>query len=164
MATLWGRIFRWRAACPYCGSRFARLEFFRSGRRRCGACDAMLKPAEPANWLGNLAFGVPLGLALVVVMTYVTIHGAPTRREKLAVAAAVAVILFIQHVVATWAWPYITPFAPIVRQCWNCKMELVHRYANCPRCGAQPNPLPKLRAARVIPCGSVGSPATSDSA
>jgi DNA-directed RNA polymerase subunit RPC12/RpoP len=159
-----GGLLRWRAACPYCGSRFARREYLHSGRRRCGGCDAWLKPAEPANMLGNLAFGVPLGLALFGVMLYVQTVGAPTLEDKLKVAGVVIIILGVQFAIAAWVWPFITPFETLLWKCWNCQIELMHRYAICPRCGAPPKPVPRMRQARVIACGSDESPARSGSA
>src|SRR5688500_11744908 len=116
---------RWRATCPYCGSQFARREYLHSGPRRCGACDARLKPAEPANTYGNLAFGVPLGLSVVAVLFYAQVVGAPTLKDKLIIAAVIALLFAVHLGVGFWAWPFITPFAPMPRQCWRCGYEMV---------------------------------------
>ena len=164
MAQRRSTLLRWRAACPYCGSRFPRSEYFHSGPRRCGGCDATLKPAEPANMLGNLAFGVPLGLAVFALITYLGVAGAPTIRAKVTIAVVVVVLLAIYFGFAAWVWPFITPFAATLWRCWNCRVELVHRFPLCPRCGAPSRMAPTVRAGKVIPSGSDGSPATLDSA
>jgi hypothetical protein len=158
-----GGILRWRAECPYCGSQFARREYFHSGQRRCGGCGALLKPAEPANMMGNLFFGIPLGLAIVSVMFYLQAHGAPTIEAKLKIALAIAAILVVFLGVAAWAWPIITPFEPPLSRCWHCNIELVHRFPLCPRCNAPAQPLPQVHVAQLRACGSDESPATPGS-
>ena len=155
------QLLRWRAACPYCGSRFARREYFHTGQRRCGGCGALLKAAEPANMLGNLAFGIPLGLAIVSVIFYLQMYGAPTMREKLIVAGVIAAILIVHLVVGAWAWPFITPFQTPLWRCWYCNVELVHRFPRCPQCRAPAQALPRVHIARIKACGSDESPATA---
>jgi hypothetical protein len=110
----------------------------------------MLKPAEPANMIGNLAFGIPVGMAIVAVGLYLTIVGAPTTRAKLTVAAVVVLILGVETMLSSWAWPFVTPFEAMRRRCWHCGWDLLHRYTPCPRCAAPPKPVPKIRAGRVI--------------
>ena len=117
----------------------------------------MLKPAEPANMIGNLVFGIPLGIAISAVLLYASIVGAPTLRAKLVIAGVVVAILAVETVVAVLIWPFITPFEPMRRRCWHCGWDLLHRFTPCPRCGAPPRPVPTMRAARVItPSGSAG--------
>ena len=143
-----------------------RSEYFRSGQRRCGACDATLKPAEPANMLGNLVFGVPLGLSIfVLIAVFAEPDGPMTMESKLKLAAAILAVVALFSGVAAWAWPFGTPFEASLWQCWNCRLELVHHFPICPRCNAPSRSAPtKPRAARVIPSGSGESPATSGSA
>ena len=109
--------------------------------------------------IGNLAFGVPLGLSVVSVMLYLQIHGAPTMKEKLIIGVAVAAILVVWFGIAAWAWPIITPFESPLWRCWYCNVELVHRFPLCPRCNAPAQPLPRVHIARLRACGSDGSPA-----
>ncbi|MEA2710133.1 MAG: hypothetical protein QOF78_2734 [Phycisphaerales bacterium] len=114
--------------------------------------------------IGNLVFGVPLGISIVAVMIYLQIFGAPTLEAKLKVAAVVALIFIVDLGLAALLWPFVTPFESPLWKCWNCDVELIHRYALCPRCGAPPKPVPQVRAARVMACGSDESPARADSA
>jgi hypothetical protein len=118
--------------------------------------------------IGNLAFGIPLGLSVVGFMTYLGVAGAPTPEAKLRLAAVVVVFLAIYFGIAAWVWPFITPFAATLWQCWSCRVELVHRFPLCPRCGAPsrgaPSPTTTPRIGKVIPSGSDESPATSGSA
>jgi len=115
--------------------------------------------------LGNLLFGVPLGFSVVGLMTYLAVAGAPTLEAKLTLATIVVVFLAVFFGVAAWAWPFITPFAATLWQCWHCRVELVHRFPLCPRCGAPSAAAPtKVRVGAVIPCESDESPATSGSA
>ena len=114
--------------------------------------------------IGNLVFGIPLGLTVLCILTYIGSAGAPTLEAKLTLAAVIIVVVGAQLLLGLWAWPYITPFAPPLWRCWNCQIELVHRFPLCPNCNAPSKPVANLRAAHVIPSESVGSPAIADSA
>jgi hypothetical protein len=100
--------------------------------------------------IGNLAFGIPLGLSVVSIMFYLQVFGAPTMQAKLTIAAAIAGMLIVYFGIAAWAWPFITPFEAPLWRCWHCGVELVHRFPLCPRCNAPAQPLPKLHVARLL--------------
>jgi len=116
--------------------------------------------------LGNLFFGVPLGLSIVGFMTYLGVAGAPTMQAKLALLAVVVVFIAVYLGIASLAWPIITPFEATLWRCWNCSVELTHRFPLCPRCGAPSRAAPTRppRVGQVIPSGSDESPTTSGSA
>ena len=101
--------------------------------------------------LGNLFFGVPLGLSIVAIMVYVQVNGAPTMEARLKLAAVTIVLLAVFFGVAAWVWPFITPFEATLWRCWHCNVELTHRFPLCPRCGAPSRAAPAttVRAARV---------------
>ena len=170
--SLLARAVRWRSRCPYCDGVFARSEYFHAGPRRCGGCGATIKPAEPWNTCGNVAFGVPIAFGVVAVAIVGLAVGIETVGRALVVLAMCGVV-FALGIAAGWiVCPYITPFTPVPRTCGRCGYDRrgIGR-APCPECGTPPvadklretklraAPAPSLLRARAN--GSAGSPATA---
>src|SRR5438034_3231640 len=114
---------RYRARCPFCGARLSPSEFFHSGQRRCGCCDALIMPEPRLNNITNLIAGVTVA-GMILAMVGLIVLLSPSNSIALAVTlVGLALIAWITAVVGRYYFPFVTPFVPAPtppRLCEQC--------------------------------------------
>ena len=127
---------KYRACCPNCSEKFPRRWVLVPGNkpRQCPRCSAAVRQIPIWNRIGNLAFGIPLGVAWAVLFAACLVDWR-------------FVFLFL-FVTVAWlslaysAYPYGSPYELVVvpLKCLTCGYDLTGNVSGvCPECG-QPVP------------------------